>query len=212
MSPSRSSASAADLAGESDVYDVVVIGGGPPGEIVAQYAVQGSDRTAAIVEHELLGGECSYWACMPSKALLRPIELLDAARHMPGVQSLVAGRTIDVPAVLDRRDGFTSHHDDHWQVQWANDTGIGVIRGHGRLTGERRVEVTTADGGTRVITARQAVVLATGTTAAVPDLPGLRDALPWTSRDVTNLHEVIYGVRGNRVERAFRVAARGRVQ
>jgi pyruvate/2-oxoglutarate dehydrogenase complex dihydrolipoamide dehydrogenase (E3) component len=182
--------SAADLAGESDTYDVVVIGGGPPGEIVAQYAIQGSDRTAVIVEHELLGGECSYWACMPSKALLRPVELLDAARHMQGVASLVAGRSIDVPAVLDRRDGFTSHHSDRGQVEWANDTGIGVIRGHGRLAGERRVEVTAADGSTRVIVARHAVVLAAGTTAAVPDLPGLRAALPWTSRDVTNVHEV----------------------
>jgi dihydrolipoamide dehydrogenase len=190
MAPTDPARAAADLAGESDTYDVVVIGGGPPGEIVAQYAIQGSDRTAVIVEHELLGGECSYWACMPSKALLRPVELLDAARHMPGVSSLVAGRLIDVPAVLDRRDGFTSHHDDKYQLKWAQDTGIGVIRGHGRLAGEKRVEVTAADGSTRFVTARHAVVLATGTTAAVPDLPGLRAARPWTSRDVTNVHEI----------------------
>ena len=190
MASTPAQPSPADLAGESDTYDVVVIGGGPPGEIVAQYAIQGSDRTAVIVEHELLGGECSYWACMPSKALLRPVELLDAARHVPGVQSLVADRTIDVPAVLERRDAFTSHHQDTGQVAWANGAGIGVVRGHGRLAGEKRVEVTAADGSVRTVTARHAVVLATGTTAAVPDLPGLRDARPWTSRDVTNVHEI----------------------
>ena len=171
-------------------WDVIVIGGGPPGEIAAQYAIQGSDRTAVIVEHELMGGECSYWACMPSKALLRPIEVLDAARHMPGVSGIVGDRGLDVPAVLARRDSFTSDHDDTSQVKWANDTGIDVVRGHGRLVGEKLVEVTEPGGGTRLLRARHAVVLATGTTATVPDLPGLRDALPWTSRDVTNLHEV----------------------
>ena len=108
----------------TDTWDVVVIGGGPPAENVAQYATAGSDRTAVIVEKELVGGECSYWACMPSKALLRPIEVLDAARTMPGVSAAVTGQ-LDAGAVLGRRDGFTNHHDDGSQVSWSSHLGIG---------------------------------------------------------------------------------------
>ena len=177
------------MADHTETWDDDIIGGGPPGENVAQYAIAGSDRTAVIVEKELVGGECSYWACMPSKALLRPIELLDAARTMPGVSAAVTGQ-LDVEAALDRRDGFTSHHDDASQVSWAEGIGIDVVRGHGRLSGERVVTVTDPDGTERTLRARHAVVLATGTTAAVPPVPGLAEALPWTSRDVTNLHEV----------------------
>jgi pyruvate/2-oxoglutarate dehydrogenase complex dihydrolipoamide dehydrogenase (E3) component len=172
-------------AGE-DAWDVIVIGGGPPGENAAQYAIAGSDRTAVIVEAELVGGECSYWACMPSKALLRPVEVLDAARAVPGVP---VGDRLDVAAVLARRDAFTHGLDDSSQVSWAKATGIDVLRGRGRLAGERTVEVATA-GGTRTVRARHAVVLATGSRPTLPDVPGLREALPWTSRDVTNLHEV----------------------
>jgi pyruvate/2-oxoglutarate dehydrogenase complex dihydrolipoamide dehydrogenase (E3) component len=169
-----------------DSWDVVVIGGGPAGENVAQYAVQGSTRTAVIVEAELLGGECSYWACMPSKALLRPVEMLDAGRALPGISAC----ELDLQAVLERRDRFTHNHDDSGQVKWAGDNGIDVIRGRGRLVAEKSVEVVAADGSTRTIAARHAVVIATGTTASIPPIEGLRDAHPWTSRDVTNLREV----------------------
>ncbi|WP_037161547.1 dihydrolipoyl dehydrogenase family protein [Rhodococcoides fascians] len=173
----------------TDEFDVIVVGGGPVGENAASYAIAGSDRTAVIVEHELVGGECSYWACMPSKALLRPSEVLTTARNMPGVKELVGDRGLDVDAVLARRESFTHSLDDSSQVSWAESAGISVVRGHGRITGDRTVDV-----GGRTLTARHAVVLATGTTASVPGTPGLRDALPWTSRDATNIHEIPHRV------------------
>lgn len=169
----------------TDEFDVIVIGGGPVGENAASYAIAGSDRTAVIVEHELVGGECSYWACMPSKALLRPSEVLETARNMPGVKEIVGEKTLDVDAVLARRESFTHGLDDSSQVSWAESAGISVVRGHGRISGEKTVEV---DG--RTLTARHAVVIATGTSASVPNTPGLREALPWISRDATNIHEV----------------------
>ena len=172
-----------------DTWDVVVIGGGPAGENVAKYAIRHSDRTAVIVEAELLGGECSYWACMPSKALLRPVELADTARALPGVSAMLSG-ALDRDAMFERRDRFTHGHDDSGQVEWAAENGIDVIRGRGRLSGEKSVEVATGDGGTRTIRARHAVVVATGTTASIPPIAGLREARPWISRDVTNLREV----------------------
>jgi dihydrolipoamide dehydrogenase len=171
-------------------YDVIVIGAGPAGENAAQYAIQGSDRTAVIVEAELLGGECSYWACVPSKALLRPVDVIDTSREVHGVAEALAGSSLDVAAALARRDTFIHDRDDSGQAEWARDHGIDVVRGRGRLSGERTVEVQAVGGGVETLEARHAVVIATGSTAAIPPVDGLRDARPWTSRDVTNLREV----------------------
>ncbi|MEW9549898.1 NAD(P)/FAD-dependent oxidoreductase [Nonomuraea sp. NPDC050783] len=164
----------------ADEFDVIVIGAGPAGENVADRAVRGG-LTAAIVEERLAGGECSYWACVPSKALLRPVDLAGEVSRVPG---LSLGE-IDVAAVLARRDEAVSHYDEGGQVRWIEGVPATYVRGRGRLDGPRRVLVALEDGGERVLTARQAVVLATGSTAAVPPVPGLAEAEPWTSHEVT---------------------------
>ncbi len=170
-------------------YDLVIIGAGPPGENVADRAVRAS-LSAAIVESELVGGECSYWACMPSKALLLPIAALNAARGVGGAREAVTG-SLDTDAVFARRNGFASDWHDDSQVSWLEAAGVTLFRGHGRLAGERRVEVTGPDGGRTVLTARHAVVVCTGSAAAVPEaIPGLVDAHPWTSREATSATRV----------------------
>lgn len=166
-----------------DEYDVIVIGGGPTGENAADYATRGTDWTAAIVEQELLGGECSYWACIPSKALLRPIDVAHTAAHLEGIST----PSVQRDELLARRDSWVSNYDDSGQADWADGEGISVVRGIGRLDGERAVSVTT-ESGIRQLRARQAVIIATGSTAFVP--PPYRDLESWGSRDATGVVEV----------------------
>ncbi|GIM97065.1 dihydrolipoyl dehydrogenase family protein [Paractinoplanes toevensis] len=169
------------------MYDVVVIGAGPVGENVADRIVRGG-LTVAVVERELVGGECSYWACMPTKALLRSSAALQAARRLPGAREAVTG-DLDAAAVLRRRDAFASNWTDDGQVAWLESAGITLYRGQGRITSERVVEVT-LDGSTTTLTARHAVVVATGSSALLPDITGLREAVPWTSREAAAAQEV----------------------
>ncbi|WP_326560903.1 dihydrolipoyl dehydrogenase family protein [Micromonospora sp. NBC_01796] len=173
---------------ETVEYDVVVLGAGAVGENVADRAVRGG-LSAVLVEHELVGGECSYWACMPSKALLRPAQALRAARQVAGAAQAVTGE-LDVAAVLARRDSFTSNWSDEGQVEWVEGAGISLVRGHGRITGPKQVTVTAPDGGVTVLTARHAVVVSTGSDPMIPDIEGLAGADAWTSREATSAKTV----------------------
>lgn len=171
----------------SDTFDVIVLGAGSTGTNVAWYS-RDNALTVAVVERELVGGECSYWACMPSKALLGPTHALAAARRLPGAQQAVG--EVDVDAVLARRDEFISHLDDASQVSWMDGVGADLVRGEGRLSGEREVTVTAADGSTRTLTARRAVVVATGSRASLPPVGGLADIRTWDNRDVTTAKDI----------------------
>jgi dihydrolipoamide dehydrogenase len=165
-------------------YDTVVIGAGPGGRGTAGMLAQAGQRVA-MIESELVGGECPYWACIPSKTLLRPGEALAADRRVAGV-----GRgKIVWPAVVDYRDYMNSGLDDTGKVAAAEELGIEVLRGRGRIEGSGRVCV---DG--RILSPRslsaEHIVLATGTTAAIPALPGLGEIDYWTNREATSLREV----------------------
>src|SRR4051794_30608793 len=171
-----------------NTYDVVVLGGGSTGENVADIVVKGG-LSAVLVEAELVGGDCSYWACIPSKALLRGPEVLGEARAVRGAAAAVTGQ-LDVADTLARRSRFTGDGDDAGQVKWVEGAGIDLMRGTGRLAGEKTVVVTADDGTETRVTARHAVAVCTGSAAAVPPIDGLRESRPWTPREATSAHEV----------------------
>ncbi|MFC8796789.1 dihydrolipoyl dehydrogenase family protein [Promicromonospora sp. NPDC057138] len=195
------------MAASEELFDVIVVGGGPVGENAADRASR-TGLSVALVESELVGGECSYWACMPSKTLLRAGAVRATVQDTPGLSDPGAP---DVAAVLARRDEVTKDWDDAGQASWVESAGLTLVRGHGRLAGERLVEVTVpqegpADGGadsetdsgaglaeaesgdqqTRLLRARHAVIIATGSVPVLPDVPGLAEASPWSSREATS--------------------------
>ncbi len=169
-------------------YDLIVIGAGAVGENVADRATRGGLRTV-VIERDLVGGECSYWACMPSKALLRSPAALRAATAVGGAREAITG-DLDVNALLDRRDTFTSHWKDQGQVDWLESAGIDLIRGRGSIHGARKVIVTTEDEGQFTLTATHAVALCTGSAPLIAPIPGIASMVPWTSRDLTTVRNI----------------------
>jgi dihydrolipoamide dehydrogenase len=163
---------------DSREFDVIVVGAGPGGEVCAGRLAD-AELSVALVEQDLIGGECSFYACMPSKELLRPAQALAEACRVEGAAQAVSGE-LDVDAVLARRDEIVHGLDDSAQLPWLEERGIALFRGHGQLDGERRVRV-----GEELLSARRAVVLAPGSAAAIPPIDGLREAEPWTNREAT---------------------------
>ena len=185
-------------------FDVVVAGGGPAGEVAAGRLAD-AGLEVALVEDDVVGGECSFYACMPSKALLRPQEILREIRRIPGAAEALTGE-LDVEALLKRRDQVVHDLDDSSMLPWLEDRGIKLFRGFGVLAGEKRVDV-----GDVELEARRAVILAGGTRSALPPIEGLREAEPWTNREATTTKEVPAslvilggGVVGTELSQAYR--------
>ncbi|KRE25609.1 pyridine nucleotide-disulfide oxidoreductase [Mycobacterium sp. Soil538] len=170
-------------------FDVVVVGGGVGG-VAAVRRLASVGLAVALVEDRLIGGECHYWGCNPSRTLLRPVEVFNLAKAVPGVRELISGQLPDVRAVLAKRDAIIEHLSDQDRTASLRRAGVAVFHGFGRLSGQRTVRVVNADGTEVALTARHAVVVATGTRPDVPDIAGLARAYPWTSRDLTTMTHV----------------------
>jgi len=189
MQPDETNANAAaEFAGGKRAYDVIVVGAGPIGQNVADRS-RAAGLSVAVVEQELVGGECSYWACVPSKALLRPVIAVSDVHRIDGAREAIT-EPIDAAGVFGRRDRYVTNWDDHEQADWVAGIGADLVRGHGRLDGPRRVAVETPDGEVVQLTARHAVAICIGSTAALPDLPGIDEARPWTNRKATDSSEI----------------------
>src|SRR4051794_18871565 len=170
-------------------FDVVVVGGGVGG-VAAVRNLASAGLSVALVEDRLVGGECRYWACNPTRTLVRPIEVFNLAKAVPGVREAVSGEGLDVCAVFAKRDAIVEHLSDQSQVSSLRRAGVTVFHGFGRLAGHRVVRVASAENTEAVLTARHAVVVATGTRPNVPEVAGLAQARPWTNRDVATMTQV----------------------